>query len=204
MAKSSAKYMLLPDADEGDALLKAPDTPGDDDDEANAEGEKAPQQGKNEGKAAATSPRRWTPLLSDRAHPRLAALHAAMLRAIVPEAIRNNAVRAARHLPQGLALGIHPLGVQITAASRLRLPSSIPDLRLREPQPSLFLSFAPSLTPSFFVRRPVLLPSSLSALVSFLPCNRLEPPDIDDNDGLWTYALVWLVLECVRTYAFAL
>ncbi|KAJ7846197.1 hypothetical protein B0H14DRAFT_2446467 [Mycena olivaceomarginata] len=32
MAKSSAKYTLLPDADEGDALLRAPDTPGDDSD----------------------------------------------------------------------------------------------------------------------------------------------------------------------------
>jgi hypothetical protein len=57
---------------------------------------------------------------------------------------------------------------------------------------------------SFFVRRPVLLPFSLSALVSFLPCNRLEPPDIDDNDGVWTYALVWLALEHVQTCAFAL
>ncbi|KAJ7865162.1 hypothetical protein B0H14DRAFT_3443126 [Mycena olivaceomarginata] len=129
--------------------------------------------------------------LSDRARTRLAALHAATLRAIVTQPVRNNAAPSARHLPQGLALGIHGLGVQITAASRLRLPSSIPDLRLHGPQPLSFLPLLRSLARS-------LLPG-LTALFPFLPCSRLEPPNIDD--GVWTYALVWLALERVRTCA---
>jgi hypothetical protein len=41
MAKSSTKYTLLPDADEGNTLLEASDTPGDDSNEADAEGENA-------------------------------------------------------------------------------------------------------------------------------------------------------------------
>ncbi|KAJ7349729.1 hypothetical protein DFH08DRAFT_958698 [Mycena albidolilacea] len=98
------------------------------------------------------------PLLSNRADPRLAALHAATLRAIVPEPIRNNAAHAAWHLLQGLALGIHRLGVQITAASRLWLPSSIPDLWLHEPQPSSFLPLLHSLAPSLLRSPPSLTP----------------------------------------------
>ncbi|KAJ7838032.1 hypothetical protein B0H14DRAFT_3870273 [Mycena olivaceomarginata] len=186
MAKSSAKYTLLPDADEGDALLRAPDTPGDDSDEADAEGKNAGSAaGRERGEGSGTFPRwhlKTQALLSDRAHPRLTTLHAATLRAIVPEPIRNNPARAARHLPQGLSLGIHRL----------------------DPQPSSFLPLLRSLAPSLLHSPPGLTPSSLSALLSFLPCNRLEPPDIDDDDGLWTYALVWLALERVRTCAFAL
>jgi hypothetical protein len=56
MAKSTAKYTLLPDADEGDALLRAPDTPGDDSgDQDEGEGEGAgagSAAGRDEGKTA--------------------------------------------------------------------------------------------------------------------------------------------------------
>jgi hypothetical protein len=57
MAKSSAKYTLLPDADKGDALLRAPDTPGDDSDEAGAEGKTASSAaGRERGEGSGTFP----------------------------------------------------------------------------------------------------------------------------------------------------
>jgi hypothetical protein len=57
MAKSSAKYTLLPDADEGDALLKAPGAPGDDSDKADAEGENAGSAaGRERGEGSDTFP----------------------------------------------------------------------------------------------------------------------------------------------------
>ncbi|KAJ7349720.1 hypothetical protein DFH08DRAFT_742259 [Mycena albidolilacea] len=54
MAKSSAKYTLLPDADEGDALLRAPDTPSD---ESDGEGESAAAgEGSREREGSGTFP----------------------------------------------------------------------------------------------------------------------------------------------------
>jgi hypothetical protein len=60
MAKSSAKYTLIPNADETEAL-KAPDIPGDDSDEADAEGKNAGSTaGRERGEGSGIFHRRWT------------------------------------------------------------------------------------------------------------------------------------------------
>ncbi|KAJ7795284.1 hypothetical protein B0H14DRAFT_3496079 [Mycena olivaceomarginata] len=72
-----------------------------------------------------------------------------------PASRGSHAARSARHLPQGLALGIHRLGVQIIANSPT--PSSSPDLRSRA--------------------------RAARRLVPFLPWSRSERADINNTDN---------------------